>query len=701
MKILLQTSIMLFIQRENLCIYSSEEELRTIQKSIVLDLLLELPSNTIYFETPEKLYGMISYGDILKAEEDQITINKAFLSMTKTEYMKARQVFRNSLTIREIPVTDQGHLIGEFHYFDDELLLSRFRGFRYNADSDLFFSRLHNVALVRPASSRAYKRPYFESMQRTLEEYQVSYTIIDYKSIPESIESYSLFLLVDEQELRGARLLFDLFTHQTHYFYKILTYYGLQSKLESSEVMNYEETLKEFTEQGVSVLLLTARHNDRAYTVHTEAEMKARFPFVPNNLNELMKPFEKGFFDDLYENREYVENIKQGYFSMEKDRAGLRLSDTESKYVNVRNAERFTANQPEDYTRTIYFFGPCLVIGSYVGDAYTVESFLQKKINETGYKVRVVNCGCWGGNVASINRMISAPLRKGDMLVVLLEDLDYYDESIQTIDLWDILEKYRVPSEWLLDMPFHMNHHVAEIYASELFQKLFPDDYQDNPDLQERIHPSMNMVEKFYINKYFYGMDLSHFKKASCCAIHGNPFTNGHRYLVETASRESDHVFILTVMEDSGIFSFGERYAMAVDAVSDLDNVTVIPSGQFIGNVSNFHAYFVQVYEGDTIEQARSHAEAFASIASLLHVKRRYLGEEPDDPVADEINKQCVRILPEHDIQPVILKRKDQNGRIVSGSVIRELAEKDAEELRQFVPSAVADIIRCESLNTF
>ena len=196
-------------------------------------------------------------------------------------------------------------------------------------------------------------------------------------------------------------------------------------------------------------------------------------------------------------------------------------------------------------------------------------------------------------------------------------------------------------------------------------------------------------------------MDLSHFKKASCCAIHGNPFTNGHRYLVETASRESDHVFILTVMEDSGIFSFGERYAMAVDAVSDLNNVTVIPSGQFIGNVSNFHAYFVQVYEGDTIEQARSHAEAFASIASLLHVKRRYLGEEPDDPVADEINKQCVRILPAHDIQPVILKRKDQNGRIVSGSVIRELAEKDAEELRQFVPSAVADIIRCESLNNF
>ncbi len=37
-------------------------------------------------------------------------------------------------------------------------------------------------------------------------------------------------------------------------------------------------------------------------------------------------------------------------------------------------------------------------------------------------------------------------------------------------------------------------------------------------------------------------------------------FTNGHRYLVETASKENDHVYVFVVSEDVSIFSFSERF---------------------------------------------------------------------------------------------------------------------------------------------
>lgn len=692
---------MIYISRQYLCVCTDEKEREEVSVETLKQLITEKPANLAYFETGEGLYGIVSFGDIIRSDGKNVKINRNFTSVCRQEYMKAREVFKKALMICEIPVTENGKLIGEYHRFDDELILDRARDPKYNAYTQDYFRNLRNVAIVRPLPFRDYKAPYFMHLKDLLDRYGVEYTEISFGEMLESLERFETFIMTDEQEKRGAYLSLYLHGHNDNMFYKFLTYNSMLAKLESSEVVDYNDVFERFCENGVDVVLLTASHLERDYVQRTRAEIRKRFPRVDNNINQLIAPYEKDFFDDLADQREYMDCIEKGYFVIEKDKQTLRLQDIEGEFVNVKNGERRTTDQPEDYTRTIFFFGPCLVIGAYVADEYTIESYLQRMINKAGYKVKVVNCGCWGGNVATVGRMISTLIREGDVIVAMLEDLVLENERFKHMDLWDVLEANNVPARWMLDVPYHVNHHVSELYAQRLYDMIFTPEYEDLSERRPFIKHDLNLIDNFFIQKYFHGVDLDKYNTVACCVFNGNPFTNGHRYLIETAAKETDHVYLLSVREDSSLFSFGERYAMAVEAVRDLDNVTVIPSGLFIGNVSNFPAYYAKVYVGDTRQQAESHVDAFISVAKLLHVTHRYIGEEPLDPVTNEINLASKRLLPKNNIQTVILKRKEEDGKMITGTYIRELAADNDPTLDRYVPPATADIIRCETINKF
>ena len=67
---------------------------------------------------------------------------------------------------------------------------------------------------------------------------------------------------------------------------------------------------------------------------------------------------------------------------------------------------------------------------------------------------------------------------------------------------------------------------------------------------------------------------------------------NGHRYLVETASKENDHVYVFVVSEDVSIFSFSERFKLVKAGVADLPNVIVVPGKEYMVSYATFPAYF-------------------------------------------------------------------------------------------------------------
>ena len=58
-----------------------------------------------------------------------------------------------------------------------------------------------------------------------------------------------------------------------------------------------------------------------------------------------------------------------------------------------------------------------------------------------------------------------------------------------------------------------------------------------------------------------------------------DPFTLGHRYLIETAARECDRVFVFVLSEDRGHFPAADRLELVRQGTADLKNVTVLPTG--------------------------------------------------------------------------------------------------------------------------
>lgn len=690
---------MIRLKRPYLTIIKTETEQDSVSWDEFLDALLEKPSNIIYFETDERLYGIASFGDVSKAKEQALAalpINKNFTSLGPDGNMTAREYFREDKILSEIPIIEDGKLTGEFDRFDSLLLLERMRDWKYNRYAKQFWTRSGRIALVRPGAGRTSKLRIFDDWQERLSGYGADVTCLSLAELAGRESGFDKILFVDETELRGAKVFLELFDGYTMTFDVTRTFGEMVEKMGESRMMDYEEAIAFYRDQGVRVLTITLRDPDSDYSRRVQKECRERYPGINDNtLNEQMKKYDREFFDDLYD-PEYARTLEGGFFSVEKTRSTLRLHDTESKYVNIKSGERRTVGQPDDYTRSVFFYGACLPIGAYADDEHTMESCLQAMLNEKGYRVRVVNYGSWGGNIACFGRMATSFIREGDIVVLLLEEFDMEGED--TINLWEPLEENAIPSEWLLDNPFHCNHHVLKCYAEAIFEKLFGEGYEDNARTLPPIRRQPGVVKQFYTDKYFYGWDPAGAEKTISCNINGNPFTLGHVHLVQAASEIADRVVLFSLEEEAPDFTFAERYTMAFESAKGFSNVTVVPSGLFLSNVSLFPAYYARVHIGDVREQAEAHIETFAEIAKVLGITSRIVGEEPHDPITNEINKAMISLMPGYGLEPVIIPRLEIDGRTVTGTYVRQLAcDGRDEELRKYVPEPTFRIIKGET----
>ena len=129
-----------------------------------------------------------------------------------------------------------------------------------------------------------------------------------------------------------------------------------------------------------------------------------------------------------------------------------------------------------------------------------------------------------------------------------------------------------------------------------------------------------------------------------------NPFTKGHRYLVEKAAGACSQVYLLVVEEDKSLFSFQDRMNMVKDGVRDLKNVTVLPGGRYAVSELTFPSYFTKD-ENLAAAHAAVDAELFAQkIAPALGINRRFIGTEPLSAVTKIYNETLKQRLPKYGI---------------------------------------------------
>ena len=133
--------------------------------------------------------------------------------------------------------------------------------------------------------------------------------------------------------------------------------------------------------------------------------------------------------------------------------------------------------------------------------------------------------------------------------------------------------------------------------------------------------------------------------------MNANPFTLGHRYLVEKASRMVEKLYVLVVEEDASEFSFNGRLEMVRRGCAGLANVEVLPGGFGVISRSVFPAYFLKEPSEAASVQMALDLDFFArNVAPVLGTTVRFVGSEPSDPLTAQYNGMMRSILPSRGI---------------------------------------------------
>lgn len=161
--------------------------------------------------------------------------------------------------------------------------------------------------------------------------------------------------------------------------------------------------------------------------------------------------------------------------------------------------------------------------------------------------------------------------------------------------------------------------------------------------------------------------------------MNANPFTKGHRYLIEQASKQVDNLYIIAVKEDKSFFSSEERYKMIEKGCSDLKNVTICKGSEYIISSSTFPTYFLKKITDASITQIELDLDIFVKhIAPSLGATIRFVGSEPIDNLTNQYNLLMKKILPKCGIEVVEIERlktccsDKTDDKIISASLVRE-----------------------------
>ncbi|SEF85344.1 [citrate (pro-3S)-lyase] ligase [Caloramator fervidus] len=200
-------------------------------------------------------------------------------------------------------------------------------------------------------------------------------------------------------------------------------------------------------------------------------------------------------------------------------------------------------------------------------------------------------------------------------------------------------------------------------------------------------------VEK-YVKNMFIKSGLSSNEKA-CLVMNCNPFTLGHRFLIETASKENEEVVVFVVEENKSLFPFDVRLKLVKEGVKDLKNVRVMPGGKYIISSATFPSYFLRKEDVRLKAYTRLDAKIFGRyIAKEFNIKRRYVGEEPYCKVTKAYNSALLEILPSFGVEVKVVERLKVDGVKISASFVRNLIKQGKiYETKKFLPSTTYEFL--------
>lgn len=177
-----------------------------------------------------------------------------------------------------------------------------------------------------------------------------------------------------------------------------------------------------------------------------------------------------------------------------------------------------------------------------------------------------------------------------------------------------------------------------------------------------------------------------------------NPFTLGHQYLIEVASKSVDNLLILVVEEDRSSFPFEDRIRLVREGVKQFKNVYVEPSTDYVISSATFPNYFLRDEDDSALEYMRLDITITAEyFCKMLGISIRFVGEEPICPLTNRYNETMKEILSKYGIILTVIARKRVEEMVISASKVRELIKKDDYiTIKELVPETTYNYLISE-----
>ncbi|GHU96022.1 hypothetical protein FACS1894208_09910 [Clostridia bacterium] len=393
------------------------------------------------------------------------------------------------------------------------------------------------------------------------------------------------------------------------------------------------------------------------------------------------------------------------------------MTDYESKHKNYINGYRLTIGTPSSAFNTIYSFGNSYCDGLGADDAHTIQSALQRELNKhyvAASPFMVINCANHPGLCVwrAFGSFAYHSLKSGDVAVFINRFPSIVREMYYNKFIWletqPFFNRPHKMGEIFLDALNHMNFIGYDKVGTVLFEMLMDKgilekalSYNVSPISYAASRLSLSDSELAQLDGFIGELkskysNLTSTGNIGAVVMNCNPFTLGHRYLIESAAAKVDRLFVFVVEEDKSVFPFNDRFELVSDATADLSNVTVVPSGKFIISQITFKLYFQKEEKSDIIVDASGDVSIFAEkIAPALNITVRFAGEEPLDQITNQYNSTMNMILPKYGIKFEVIPRKESDGAPISASRVRALLkEQNFDEIAKIVPQTTLDYLK-------
>jgi len=277
-----------------------------------------------------------------------------------------------------------------------------------------------------------------------------------------------------------------------------------------------------------------------------------------------------------------------------------------------------------------------------------------------------------GSSKASIIKCLAVKkdYQSENLLVTIVQEIinHFFEENIRHFFL------YTKPDNILIFKSLGFKEIVQT--DKVLFMEQGVPDFADYTRKLEKVKSSKNIIGSIVMN--------------------ANPFTKGHQYLVEEASKKCDHVFVFVLTEDLSEFSSFDRLKMVQMGVAHLSNITVLPTDDYIISSATFPTYFLKDELNSSLveTQAKLDATLFKDkIAPVLDISYRFVGEEPFSPTTNLYNEAMKQVF-KGSIKLEIIPRKSIEGNIISATKVRKAIKEGNEQLLlEFLPQTTYDYI--------